>query len=52
MQEETVASFDPTTRSGSKENDSQLAKQDLATLDVSKLTPLSPEAWSLALREA
>ncbi len=50
MQEETVASFDPTTRSGTKENDSQLAKQDLSTLDVAKLTPLSPEARAHASR--
>ncbi len=42
--EETVASFDPTTRTGGQ--DTHLAKQDLATLDVSKLTPLSPEVIS------
>ena len=42
--EETVASFDPSNRQG--DGSSHLAEQDLATLDVSKLTPLSIQVIS------
>lgn len=41
--EADVASAVP---SGQKKDTSHLAKQDLATLDPSKLTPLSPEVIS------
>jgi hypothetical protein len=41
MAEETVASFDPTTRVGGA--NAGLSVQDLNNLDITKLTPLTPE---------
>lgn len=46
MAEETVASFDPTTRTATSEDSSHLAKQDLASLVIAELTPLSPQVIS------
>lgn len=43
--EETATGFDLSSRQGDGQ-DSHLAKQDLATLDVSQLTPLSPQVIS------
>lgn len=43
MATETATGFDISNAAHGNVEESKLAKQDLATLDVSKLTPLSPE---------